>query len=241
MLHACEAVAEAHALGVIHRDLKPANLFLTYRSDGSPLVKVLDFGVAKALSRDSVELPSLTATQSVIGSPQYMSPEQVRSPKTVDFRTDVWSLGIILHELLTGSPPFDGDTPFSLLAAIVSDPPRSVREKRPDVPVELEAVILKCLEKSPERRYQTVGELAQALVPYAPDSALGSVRRISRITPWASPPAAKGTTMQSAGHGSGDSSRPGPPVRSSPTQPSNAAKDTRTDWGRSLAGKHQGL
>src|SRR5882724_4501839 len=115
VLHACEAVAEAHALGVIHRDLKPANLFLTYRNDGSPLVKVLDFGVAKALSRDSVELPSLTATQSVIGSPQYMSPEQVRSPKTVDFRTDVWSLGIILHELLTGAPPFDGDTPFSLL------------------------------------------------------------------------------------------------------------------------------
>jgi serine/threonine protein kinase len=183
VLQASEAVAEAHSLNLIHRDLKPANLFLTHRPDGSSLVKVLDFGISKAINVDDNALepvPSLTATHSLLGSPAYMSPEQIRRPKSVDTRTDIWSLGSILFELLTRDPPFNADSPIALLAAVVSDPLPSIREKRPDVPPELEAVIAKCLEKKPENRYQTVAELADALAPFAPRSQ-PSISRISGI------------------------------------------------------------
>lgn len=183
VLQASEAVAEAHSLGLIHRDLKPANLFLTHRPDGTALVKVLDFGISKAINVDDSALepaPSLTATHSLLGSPAYMSPEQIRRPKSVDTRTDIWSLGSILYELLVRDPPFNADSPLALLAAVVSDPLPSVRDKRPDVPVELEAVIAKCLEKNPDNRYQTVAELADALAPFAPRSQ-PSVSRISGI------------------------------------------------------------
>jgi serine/threonine-protein kinase len=183
VLQASEAVAEAHSLGVIHRDLKPANLFLTHRPDGSSLVKVLDFGISKAINVDDNALepaPSLTATHSLLGSPAYMSPEQIRRPKTVDARTDIWSLGSILFELLVRDPPFNADSPLALLAAVVSDPLPSIREKRPDVSPELEVVIAKCLEKNPDNRYQTVAELADALAPFAPRSQ-PSVSRISGI------------------------------------------------------------
>jgi eukaryotic-like serine/threonine-protein kinase len=183
VLQASEAVAEAHSLNLIHRDLKPANLFLTHRPDGTPLVKVLDFGISKAINVDDSALepaPSLTATHSLLGSPAYMSPEQIRRPKSVDTRTDIWSLGSILFELLTREPPFNADSPLALLAAVVSDPLPSIREQRPDVPAALEAVIAKCLEKKPENRYQTVAELADALAPFAPRSQ-PSVSRISGI------------------------------------------------------------
>lgn len=183
VLQASEAVAEAHSMGVIHRDLKPANLFLTHRPDGSPLVKVLDFGISKAINVEDNALepaPSLTATHSLLGSPAYMSPEQIRRPKSVDTRTDIWSLGSILFELLTRDPPFHADSPLALLAAVVSDPLPDIREKRPDVPPELAAVIAKCLEKNPDNRYQTVAELADALAPFAPRSQ-PSVSRISGI------------------------------------------------------------
>jgi eukaryotic-like serine/threonine-protein kinase len=183
VLQASEAVAEAHSLNLIHRDLKPANLFLTHRPDGSSLVKVLDFGISKAINVDDNVLeptPSLTATHSLLGSPAYMSPEQIRRPKSVDTRTDIWSLGSILFELLARDPPFNADSPIALLAAVVSDPLPSIREIRPDVPPELEAVIAKCLEKKPEDRYQTVAELADALAPFAPRSQ-PSISRISGI------------------------------------------------------------
>jgi serine/threonine-protein kinase len=237
LLQACEAVAEAHALGIVHRDLKPANLFLTQRSDGSPLVKVLDFGVAKAIAQDAVQMPSLTESQSVIGSPQYMSPEQVRNPKGVDFRTDVWSLGIVLHELLAGATPFEGDTPFSLLAAIVSDPPRILRVKRPDASEQLEAVIAKCLAKNPAQRYASVAELADALAPHAPESALASIRRISRITR-SNPAPPNAVTMPSAGRRPGDSTpAPSGAPRRDATPHSNEARDTakntKTNWWQS--------
>jgi serine/threonine-protein kinase len=108
LLQACEAVAEAHSLGVIHRDLKPANLFLTRRPDGTPFVKVLDFGISKAITPESGgpgDSPSLTAAQALLGSPAYMSPEQARKPKSVDFRADIWAFGVILYEFLDGNPP----------------------------------------------------------------------------------------------------------------------------------------
>lgn len=240
VLQASEAVAEAHSLGVIHRDLKPANLFLTHRPDGSPLVKVLDFGISKAINAEDNALepaPSLTATHSLLGSPAYMSPEQIRRPKQVDTRTDIWSLGSILYELLVKDPPFVADSPLALLAAVVSDPLPSVRDKRPDVSADLEAVIAKCLEKNPDNRYQTVAELADALAPFAPRSQ-PSVSRISgilRATSLRPAPADKSPssdrTLQS----------PGTPISEQPTEelrvkvvtPAPAArseKNTRTDW-----------
>jgi serine/threonine-protein kinase len=180
VLQACEAVAEAHALGLVHRDLKPANLFLTRRADGSPLVKVLDFGISKAVSTttSSGESAALTSAQTILGSPAYMSPEQARKPKSVDARTDIWSLGIILYEFLTGEVPFSGDTLLSVIAAAFSEQQRSVREIRPDLAVGLEAAVDRCLEKSPDDRFQSVAELAEALAPYAEPHSLPSVNRI---------------------------------------------------------------
>src|SRR5580704_356304 len=146
VIQACDALAEAHSLGIVHRDLKPSNLFLTKRPDGSALVKVLDFGVAKLLNNDPSK-PQLTANGAVIGSPVYMSPEQLLGKKTVDARSDVWQLGVILHELLTGECPFDGRTMADIMLAIGVHPAKPLREVRPDAPPELEALIARCLEK----------------------------------------------------------------------------------------------
>jgi serine/threonine-protein kinase len=168
VLQACEAIAEAHAKGIVHRDLKPSNLFLTRRPDGSALVKVLDFGISKAtvLEPDGIASASLTATTSVIGSPLYMSPEQMRSAKNVDARTDVWSLGVILYELLTGKPVYEAETFPGLYAMIASDPAPPLRSRRADVSEGLEAAVMRCLEKDPSRRWQSVAELATALAPF---------------------------------------------------------------------------
>jgi serine/threonine protein kinase len=168
VVQACDAMAEAHARGIVHRDLKPANLFLTQRFDGTPWIKVLDFGISKAVARDSVDPEvSLTQTAAILGSPAYMSPEQVRNAKTVDARADVWSLGVILYKLLAGGAPFEGSTFSSLCAAIVADDPTPIRDKRPDVPAELEAIVMRCLAKKADARYQRVEELAMALRPFA--------------------------------------------------------------------------
>jgi len=182
ILQASEAIAEAHTLGIVHRDLKPSNLFLTSRADGSALIKVLDFGISKAMvNEEGGAAASLTGTQALLGSPSYMSPEQVRKPKTVDVRTDVWALGVILYELLTGTQPFKAETPMSVLAAVVSDPTPSVRETRPDIPIEIQAVIERCLAKDAKARYQSIAELAVALAPFASPLAAPSVVRISGI------------------------------------------------------------
>jgi len=198
VLQACEAVAEAHAIGVIHRDLKPANLFLTRRADGSPLVKVLDFGISKAITLGGGPMnasPSLTAAQSLLGSPAYMSPEQARRPKAVDTRTDIWALGVILYEFLTGETPFPGESPLEVLTAALADPMPSIWAFRQDVPRELEAVVAKCLEKRPDDRHQTVAEFAEALRPFAPTESMRSISRISGILRSVAPPSPeRGTT-----------------------------------------------
>jgi eukaryotic-like serine/threonine-protein kinase len=166
VLQACAGIAEAHQMGIVHRDLKPSNLFVTRRSDGLPLLKVLDFGISKQLSDASGEaVASLTNTRTLMGSPHYMSPEQIRDARRVDARADIWALGIILQELLTDAPVFRGESFPGVCAAIVADPPMPVRTMRPDVSERLEAIIDRCLEKDVRRRYQTVAELAAELSP----------------------------------------------------------------------------
>jgi len=165
---AAEAIACAHENGIVHRDLKPSNLFLTQRSDGTPLVKVLDFGISKTTGSESERaISNLTAERSVLGTPFYMSPEQVRDAKAVDHRTDVWSLGLILHELLSGTPAFEGTTLPGVCASIAADPPAALRLKRAEVPLEVEAIVLKCLEKDPTKRFQTARELVSVLSPWS--------------------------------------------------------------------------
>jgi hypothetical protein len=181
LLQACEGVAEAHKLGIVHRDLKPSNLFLARKSDGSPLIKVLDFGISKATSGAGVSPLTLTATAAVMGSPLYMSPEQVRSAKDVDMRTDIWSLGIVLHELLIGAPAYNAESASAVMAMIVADPPPLIRSLRGDVPAEIEAAILRCLEKDRTRRYPNMGELAVAIAPFASARGRASAEHTARI------------------------------------------------------------
>lgn len=187
VLQASDAIGEAHGRGIVHRDLKPANLFVCQRSDGSPLIKVLDFGISKSLQSDESVDGALTSTRSVLGSPYYMSPEQVRDSKKIDHRADIWALGVILQELLTAEPAFVGDTLPAVCAAIVADPPAPLHERRPDVPQPLADIVLRCLEKDPSRRFQTVGELVEALLPFAErrsvsPSARASSRALSDAT-----------------------------------------------------------
>ena len=165
-LQVCEPLAEAHALGIVHRDIKPENLFLWTGGPGEDLVKVLDFGLAKQFG--SPRALAVTGPQDSIGSPCYMSPEQVTTPQNIDSRTDIWSLGVVLHRLLTDSLPFDGGGIVEVLSHVLSAAPKSLREARPELVFdpELEAIVHRCLEKSPEARYQTIDELAQALRAY---------------------------------------------------------------------------
>jgi eukaryotic-like serine/threonine-protein kinase len=181
VLQACEALAEAHAAGIVHRDLKPANLFLSRRSDGSPVVKVLDFGISKLLPKsvvNDVDMDSLTKTAVMMGSPHYMSPEQLKSSRDVDERADIWSLGAVIFRLLTGKTPFAAETTAELCAEILTAAPLSLCAENPAVPPELEAVVNKCLTKSKEARFQSVAELAAALAPFGPPRSRESVDRI---------------------------------------------------------------
>jgi len=181
ILQVCVAVADAHALGIVHRDLKPANFFCVRRSDGQLSIKVLDFGISKVTGDSSGQVMSVTRTNSVMGSPLYMSPEQLRSPKDVDAQTDIWSIGASLYELLTGTAPFQGDTIAELAVRLASHPPPPLRVLRPEIPPVLEAVVLKCLERDRVKRYQNVAELAVALLQFAPRGSRAQVERISAI------------------------------------------------------------
>ncbi len=173
ILEACDALAEAHAAGIVHRDVKPANLFYAQRADGRHAIKVLDFGISKSLISDAegdanaVISASLTAPNTLLGSPQYMSPEQVRDARSVDPRSDIWGLGVILYELLTGRAPFESDSIPHLYALILASTPPAPRRHRPSLPSGLDTVISRCLEKSPGRRFQDVPALVRALAPYS--------------------------------------------------------------------------
>ena len=179
VLQACAGLAEAHATGIIHRDLKPANLFLARRADTVSVVKIVDFGISK------VSIPGVagkaTNTRDLMGSPLYMSPEQLASSSDVDARTDIWSLGVILYELLTAAAPFEGDMLPQLCSAVMLATPPSILEKRPDLPAGLWEVVAKCLEKKPNDRYANVGQLADALAAFAPPQSSATLVRISRL------------------------------------------------------------
>ena len=176
VLQVCEALADAHSAGIVHRDLKPSNLWLTQRSDGSPLVKVLDFGISK-LTEVEGGASKLTETNAVFGSPTYMSPEQIRSSKKVNARTDVWSMGVVLFELLTLKLPFEAESMAGALAAISADPPTLLRAERPDAPAELEHAIGMSLEKDVSRR-ASLAEWAGLLRPFASPAGIASADRV---------------------------------------------------------------
>jgi serine/threonine-protein kinase len=179
VLEACVAVAECHAVGIVHRDLKPENIMVLGQPGLDAAVKVLDFGVSKSDWLEQAARLRLTGTADVLGTPTHMSPEQVRSSKSVDTRTDIWALGVILYEALTGKPPFLAENLPALCASIVSDEPIPPRERRPELPAALESVILHCLHKHPDGRPYSVRTLAGMLAPFAGD--LGPIEKIRGI------------------------------------------------------------
>ena len=173
VLQATIAIAEAHARGIVHRDLKPANLFVTRKIDGSPLVKVLDFGIAKAMTA----APSkLTNTDVVMGTPGYMSPEQLRALRTVDARSDIWQLGVIVYEAVSGRSPFPAATITDMAIKVATEPPDPL-----DVDPAFREVVLKCLEKSPDRRYEDVGAFALALAPFGGPTASANAALVAKV------------------------------------------------------------
>ncbi|MCC6647526.1 MAG: serine/threonine protein kinase [Polyangiaceae bacterium] len=163
LLEAAHGVAEAHARGIVHRDLKPSNLLLAPLPDGRRRARVIDFGIAK-LADDSLD--PLTRSDALLGSPAYMSPEQIRDPRDVDARADIWSLGVVLYELLSGALPFEGFTTSGLLARIVADPPVDLATRRPDLPPELLDAVRACLARDPALRPPDVATLAARLAPH---------------------------------------------------------------------------
>jgi serine/threonine protein kinase len=220
ILQTCEAMAEAHGLGIVHRDLKPANLFCIRRPDGQLSIKVLDFGISKFA--DSGPGLDVTHANAVMGSPLYMSPEQMVSARSVDARTDIWSLGIILYELISGRTPFCGANLPEVCISIASKPTPPLRPTRPDAPAQLDAVLARCLQKDRKKRYSNVAELAVDLAPFAPKRAQALVRRIARV-------------VQSTGSAEGGIAIP--PSSNPSSEPSNQA--TLASWGHTDAkGRH---
>ncbi len=182
VIQACDALAEAHALGIVHRDLKPSNLFLTSgrTTQGVPIVKVLDFGVSKVTSVGPAANVGLTATGTFLGSPHYMPPEQLKSAKDVDARADIWSLGVILYELIGGHPPFDGGAFGELFLKILSSEYEPLRVKKPAVPEGVDYIISRCLQRKREDRYPTLGDFVHALAPFGTPEGTARAQRMAR-------------------------------------------------------------
>ena len=219
VLQACEALAEAHAIGIVHRDIKPANLFVTTRNDGSSCLKVLDFGISKFTGNDRHDL---TRTQGMIGSPLYMSPEQLTTPRDVDARADVYALGVVLYELLTARQPYEADELPHLIVKILTEPPAPLHAHRAGVPLGLQAAIARCLAKDRASRTPGVDTLAAEIAPFGSGRARLSAERTARIADArrsssqppplvTSRPSQPGGTLMTVGE-----TRPPPPPRTSP-------------------------
>lgn len=228
-LHACAALAEAHALGIVHRDIKPANLLLTTRSDGSPLIKLADFGIAKLLTAGS-----LTDTHTALGSPAYMAPEQIRDARVVDPRSDVWSLGVTLQELLCGQTPFHAFTAPGILSRVLTEDPTPLRALHRSLPEGLYAVVERCLNKDPSHRFSSILDLADALGAFAPEP--GEAARVRRIAafarrappsqePPAQPPAVVGQITETS---TSLTQAPGPPENIVPIPARTSPSPTRS-------------
>jgi serine/threonine protein kinase len=180
MLQALDAIAEAHLRGLVHRDVKPGNIFLAEHVGRDPIVKMMDFGLVKDLDPNAVRL---TKTGAPMGTPAYMAPEQIRAALDIDVRADVWSIGVTLHELLTGQLPFMASTLPVLLTRICQDEPAALRAQRPDIPPALEAIVARCLTKDRNGRYASAAEVAVAL-----DAATIGLARTVRLQPRAPAP-----------------------------------------------------
>jgi serine/threonine protein kinase len=195
VLQACEAIAEAHSMGIVHRDLKPSNLVLTERPDGSACLKVIDFGISKIrpLSDRAAFENSAEGTSSsmMLGSPHYMAPEQMRSPRDVDARADIWSLGCILFALLDGAPPFRGDTAMAVFERILEGvPPLS----RFEAPPGLVAALNQALAKDPDRRFMDINAFSSALCPFASSQGQRSVEWVRALVARSGAPLGRGET-----------------------------------------------
>jgi len=167
VIQAARAISEAHGAGIVHRDLKPSNLFIVRQPDGKALLKVVDFGISKSLRTEAAEVQPLTGARVALGSPHYMSPEQVRDARRVDARTDIWALGVILYELIAGRPAFHADSYPGIFAAITADPVPPLGSLRPEIAAGLERIIARCLERDPAVRFQRAEELLLALQDYS--------------------------------------------------------------------------
>jgi eukaryotic-like serine/threonine-protein kinase len=193
VLQACEALAEAHALGIVHRDIKPANFFIAQRPDGGHLLKLLDFGISKV--RQTSPEHHLTGSAVVMGTPAYMSPEQMKSTRDVDGRSDIWAIGVVLYELTQGSSPFVAENLGAMAIKVATEPPPPMATM---LPSGLAEIILRCLAKTPSQRFQNVAELAQALAPYAQSAmqAQVSVERACGVLGLSPIASAAATTLQ---------------------------------------------
>ena len=245
VMQACEALAEAHSIGIVHRDVKLANLFVTRGHAGSPLVKVLDFGISKVNPfGEAAAEHEMTRTSSMLGSPRFMSPEQMRDPRKVDPRSDLWSLGVVLYRLVAGKPPFEAETLGRLLSMVMHENPDPLSASRGDLPPGFAEVVHHCLEKDPNVRFSNVAELAYALAPYAVDPvrARGVADRVAQTLSVAQMPR---TLELAAVMGTGPhtvttmSGRPSSPPGASDT--GTAAPWTGTHGGRRLVATRAGL
>jgi serine/threonine-protein kinase len=179
LVQALEGLAHAHAVKIVHRDLKPANLFLACRPDGTNAIKLLDFGISKS-GAARPEDKRLTGHH-VLGSPVYMSPEQLRNSPDIDGRADIWSIGVVGYELLSGVPPFDGDGVGEIFAAILEKSPVPLTERNAKVPEDLASILARCLRRDPDERWADVGELARALAPFGTDPNTPVVERAEQV------------------------------------------------------------
>jgi serine/threonine-protein kinase len=221
VMQACEALGEAHALGIVHRDLKPHNLFLTIGVGGRPKIKVLDFGISKTQDGEL----ALTKSSDIVGTPVYMSPEQLRSSKDVDARADIWALGAVLYELVTGRLPFEAENVAHLCSMVLSERPRPPHELRAEIPERLSDAIMRCLSRDPAARFPGVVELVADLEPFAP--AWGTIDRVRWVPSMV--PSGR-TVVSSRSHSSGKTS-----AAWSDTELATTAPPSRWNGPRTLA------